>query len=222
MPAAKNADRARSVLCLPRKGDVMQQSTMKAFLIGSATLAVCAATAPGSMAAPTRAVAVQQENTSVRTSEATGRVQAIDKATRLITVVTPKKIVQQVYVPEDVKAFETLAVGDDVTVRFTDSTVVRVNRDADRARLTDTTAQAREEAQKQGSDAHVVQQLRAVVVIDEINRETGEVMYRTADDMFGLQRVQDPNLLEGLKPGDKVEIVYTRARAVSVVPASKN
>ena len=200
----------------------MQQSTMKAFLIGSATLAVCAAAAPGSMAAPTRAVAVQQENTSVRTSEATGRVQAIDKATRLITVVTPKKIVQQVYVPEDVKAFETLAVGDDVTVRFTDSTVVRVNRDADRARLTDTTAQAREEAQKQGSDAHVVQQLRAVVVIDEINRETGEVMYRTADDMFGLQRVQDPNLLEGLKPGDKVEIVYTRARAVSVVPASKN
>ncbi len=200
----------------------MQQSTMKAFLIGSATLAVCAAAAPGSMAAPTRAVAVQQENTSVRTSEATGRVQTIDKATRLITVVTPKKIVQQVYVPEDVKAFETLAVGDDVTVRFTDSTVVRVNRDADRARLTDTTAQAREEAQKQGSDAHVVQQLRAVVVIDEINRETGEVMYRTADDMFGLQRVQDPNLLEGLKPGDKVEIVYTRARAVSVVPASKN
>ena len=200
----------------------MQQSTMKAFLIGSATLAVCAATAPGSMAAPTRAVAVQQENTSVRTSEATGRVQAIDKATRLITVVTPKKIVQQVYVPENVKAFETLKVGDDVTVRFTDSTVVRVNRDADRARLTDTTAQAREEAQKQGSDAHVVQQLRAVVVIDEINRETGEVMYRTADDMFGLQRVQDPNLLEGLKPGDKVEIVYTRARAVSVVPASKN
>ena len=200
----------------------MQQSTMKAFLIGSAALAVCAAAAPGSMAAPTRAVAVQQENTSVRTSEATGRVQAIDKATRLITVVTPKKIVQQVYVPEDVKAFETLAVGDDVTVRFTDSTVVRVNRDADRARLTDTTAQAREEAQKQGSDAHVVQQLRAVVVIDEINRETGEVMYRTADDMFGLQRVQDPNLLEGLKPGDKVEIVYTRARAVSVVPASKN
>ena len=200
----------------------MQQSTMKAFLIGSATLAVFAAAAPGSMAAPTRAVAVQQENTSVRTSEATGRVQAIDKATRLITVVTPKKIVQQVYVPEDVKAFETLAVGDDVTVRFTDSTVVRVNRDADRARLTDTTAQAREEAQKQGSDAHVVQQLRAVVVIDEINRETGEVMYRTADDMFGLQRVQDPNLLEGLKPGDKVEIVYTRARAVSVVPASKN
>jgi len=200
----------------------MQQSTMKAFLIGSATLAVCAAAAPGSMAAPTRAVAVQQENTSVRTSEATGRVQAIDKATRLITVVTPKKIVQQVYVPENVKAFETLKVGDDVTVRFTDSTVVRVNRDADRARLTDTTAQAREEAQKQGSDAHVVQQLRAVVVIDEINRETGEVMYRTADDMFGLQRVQDPNLLEGLKPGDKVEIVYTRARAVSVVPASKN
>ncbi len=200
----------------------MQQSTMKAFLIGSATLAVCAAAAPGSTAAPTRAVAVQQENTSVRTSEATGRVQAIDKATRLITVVTPKKIVQQVYVPEDVKAFETLAVGDDVTVRFTDSTVVRVNRDADRARLTDTTAQAREEAQKQGSDAHVVQQLRAVVVIDEINRETGEVMYRTADDMFGLQRVHDPKLLEGLKPGDTVEIVYTRARAVSVVPASKN
>jgi len=220
MPAAKNADRARSVLCLPRKGDVMQQSTMKAFLIGSATLAVCAAAAPGSMAAPTRAVAVQQENTSTRTSEATGRVQAIDKPTRIITVVTPKKIVQQVYVPEDVKAFDTLAVGDDVTVRFTDSTIVRANRQAQRARLSDTTAQAREEAAKQGGDTHVVQQLRAVVVIDEINRQTGEVMYRTADDMFGLQRVSDMKLLDGINPGDIVEILYTRARAVSVTPAA--
>jgi hypothetical protein len=208
------------VLCLPLKGDVMQQSTMKAFLIGSATLAVCAAAAPGSTAAPPRAIAVQQENTSVRTSEATGRVQAIDKATRIITVVTPKKIVQQVYVPEDVKAFDTLAVGDDVTVRFTDSTIVRASRQAQRARLSDTTAQAREEAAKQGGDTHVVQQLRAVVVVDEINRQTGEVMYRTADDMFGLQRVSDMKLLDGINPGDTVEILYTRARAVSVTPAA--
>src|SRR5206468_12904565 len=114
-----------------------------------------------------------------------------------------------------------LAVGDDVTVRFTDSTIVRANRQAQPARLSDTTAQAREEAQKQGADTHIVQQLKLVVRIDGINRQAGEVMYRTADDMYGLQRVSDLKLLDGINPGDTVEIIYTRARAVSVAQATK-
>jgi hypothetical protein len=199
----------------------MNHTTMRTSLAASALVAFCAFSTPARLTAASGAVGLpQQENTSVRESEATGRVQTIDKATRLITVVTPKNVVQQVYVPKDVKAFETLTVGDDVTVRFTDSTIVRANRQAPRARLSDTTAQAREEAQKQGADTHIVQQLKLVVRIDEINRQTGEVMYRTADDMFGLQKVSDLKLLDGINPGDTVEIVYTRARAVSVAPAS--
>ncbi len=199
----------------------MKHATIRTSLLTTVLLTFCAsANAIGIGAVDATVGMRQQENTSVRAAEATGRVQTIDKATRLITVVTPKKVVQQVYVPEDVKAFETLAVGDEVTVRFTDSTIVRANRQAQRARLSDTTAQAREEAQKQGADTHIVQQLKAVVLIDEINRQTGEVMYRTADDMFGLQKVSDIKLLDGINPGDTVEIVYTRARAVSVTPAA--
>jgi hypothetical protein len=200
----------------------MKHATIRTSLLTTALLTFCAgANAIGIGAVGGTVRTRQQENTSVRTAEATGRVQTIDKATRLLTVVTPKKVVQQVYVPEDVKAFETLAVGDEVTVRFTDSTIVRANRQAQRARLSDTTAQARQEAEKQGTDTHIVQQLKLVVLIDEINRQTGEVMYRTADDMFGLPKVNDIKLLDGINPGDTVEIVYTRARAVSVAPATK-
>jgi hypothetical protein len=198
----------------------MQHTSAKTSVVTGAIVALCTGAIPVGVPVITLTAAAQQENTSTRTAEATGRVQTIDKATRLITVVTPKKVVQQVYVPDDIKAFDTLAVGDDVTVRFTDSTIVRANRQAQRARLSDTTAQAREEVAKQGGDTHIVQQFRAVVVIDEINRQTGEVMYRTADDMFGLQRVSDMKLLDGINPGDTVEIVYTRARAVSVAPAA--
>jgi Cu/Ag efflux protein CusF len=195
---------------------------MRTSLAASALVAFCAGSTPAGLTAASGAVGLpRQENASVRESEATGRVRTIDKATRLITVVTPKNVVQQVYVPNDVKAFETLTVGDDVTVRFTDSTIVRANRQAQRTRLSDTTAQAREEAQKQGADTHIVQQLKLVVRVDEINRQTGEVMYRTADDMFGLQKVRDLKLLDGINPGDTVEIIYTRARAVSVAPAAK-
>ena len=200
----------------------MNHTTIRTSLAASALVAFCAGATPARLTAAGAAVGIpQQENTSVRESEATGRVRTLDTATRVITVVTPKNVGHQVYVPEDVKAFTTLAVGDDVTVRFTDSTIVRANRQAQPARLSDTTAQAREEAQKQGADTHIVQQLKLVVRIDGINRQAGEVMYRTADDMYGLQRVSDLKLLDGINPGDTVEIIYTRARAVSVAQATK-
>jgi Cu/Ag efflux protein CusF len=215
---------ARFLLYLHGRANVMKFNEMSNALSMVIVLLpiICSGASAAAGIETTAAMAdVRQENTSVRTSEATGRVETIDRASRVITVVTPKRVVQQIFVPAEVGAFETLKVGDEVAVRYTDSTIVRVNPAAKRARLSDTTAQAREEAQKEGTGSHGVQQLTLVVVIDEINRQTGEVLYRTADDMFGLQVVRDPKLLEGIKPGDTVEIVYTRARAVSVTPAGK-
>ena len=154
-----------------------------------------------------------QQNTSVRTTEMTGRVDNIERPLRMITVVTPEHVKRQLYVPTDIPVYESLKVGDVVTVRYTETTIARVNRSASSAPMTDTTAEAR----KAGGD--VLQQLKVTVKIEEIDRHTGLVRYRTADDMIGMRNVADLKLLDGVNPGDTVEIVYTRERAVSVTPA---
>ena len=42
------------------------------------------------------------------------------------------------------------------------------------------------------------------------------VVYKTADNMRATRGVLNPHLLDGLKPGDVVEITYTRERAVDL------
>jgi hypothetical protein len=158
---------------------------------------------------------VRQANTSVRTSETTVRVESIDRSTRVITAVTPERAIHQFYVPPQTAGFEKVNAGDEVTVRFTDSTILRVNRSARPSTVADTTAEAQQQKTPGGD---VVQQMRATVVIERIDRQTGVVHYRTADDLHAMY-TEDVHLLDGIKPGDTIEMVYTRERAVSVTPA---
>jgi Cu/Ag efflux protein CusF len=160
-----------------------------------------------------------QQNSAARVTENTGRIERIDTSTRVITAVTPERSVHQVYVGPEIKEFETLKVGDQVTIRFTEAIIVRVKRDAQRKPVTDTTAQA--QAKPAGAEGQVVQQLKAIVRIEEIDRATGVVKYRTADDMTSSHTVGDLKLLDGLKVGDTVEVEVTRARAISVARVSR-
>jgi hypothetical protein len=45
------------------------------------------------------------------------------------------------------------------------------------------------------------------------------VVYHGADTRRVMRAIQDPALIEGLKPGDVVEITITRERAISLARA---
>jgi hypothetical protein len=120
-------------------------------------------------------------------------------------------VVHTLYVDPAVKAFDDLAVGDVITVRYTESVVVQVRPNAKLTELQDTTAAARK-----AGDANIVQQQKRVVIFDGVDSQGLFVNYRTQDNQRGVYPVKNKELLKGLRRGDPIEITLTQARAVSI------
>ena len=74
------------------------------------------------------------------------------------------------------------------------------------------------EAARKAGDADVVQQQKRIVIFEEVDSQGLFVTYRTQDNQRGVHPVQNKELLEGLRRGDRIEITLTLARAVSIEP----
>jgi hypothetical protein len=98
-----------------------------------------------------------------------------------------------------------------VTVRYLESVVVHVRPNAQPSEARDTT----EEARKAGGD-QVIAQTKAVVTIENVDVAKSLVTYRTQSGRQAVRVVNDKRLLEGLRPGDRVEVTLTRERAVDI------
>ena len=120
------------------------------------------------------------------------------------------------YVDPAVKIFDDLEKGDVITVRYAQSVVVKVRPGAALSDARDVTAEAQKAGNKQ-----VIQQLTAVVTVEWIDPQGLSVEYRTKDGSKVMRPVLDKRLLEGLKVGDRVEVTFTRERAVSVERAKR-
>ena len=156
---------------------------------------------------------VRAQAPNVVTTETTVKatVDRIERSIRVLTLRQEGNVLLSIYVDPKVKAFDDLKVGDVVTVRSTESLIVQVRPGAKLAVARDTT----EEARKAG-DEHVVEQVKTIVTIDSIDSQGLFVTYRTQDDRKIMHAVIDKALLDGIRPGDRVEITLTRARAVSI------
>jgi hypothetical protein len=150
-------------------------------------------------------------NAVTRESTLTGTVDRIERASRVVTFRSDGNVFQTVYVDPKITAFETLKVGDAVTVRYTESVIVQVQPQARPTAPQDTT----EEARRSGGE-HVVEQQKIVVTIEDIDSQRLFVTYRTHDDRRIVHAVRDKALLDGIRRGDRVEVTLTRARAVSI------
>jgi hypothetical protein len=155
-------------------------------------------------------VAAQAPNTSTLESTLTGEVNQIDRRGRVITVVGDGNVFHALHVDQGVAGFDALKVGDRVTVRYTESVIVQVRPNAKLTPVQDTTEQARAEGQD------VLEQLKTTVTIESIDSQGLFVTYRTHDNRRAIHSVRNKTLLEGIRPGDRVEITRTRARALSI------
>ncbi len=158
------------------------------------------------------AAQAQQPNTVVRESTVTATVDRIERSSRVATFKSDQNVYQSLYFPPDVKAFDTLAVGDVVTARYTESVIVAVRPGARLAPQKDTTERARQQ------DPTVTQQYTTVVTIEGIDGHDAFVTYRTDQNLRAVRAVQNKSLLKGLRVGDRDEITVTLSRVVSVEP----
>lgn len=159
--------------------------------------------------------AAQEPKTSVREFvNAAGIVERVDPRSRTLTLKGAQGITQSVYVPPEFTLFDELKPGDAIVARIRESVVVSARPGLKPQVVKDTTAAA---ANKSGAtDPDMLQQLTAVVTFESVDPTTRMVTYKTADNRRIVRAVLDPRLLDGLKPGDVIEVTLTRQRVVEL------
>jgi Cu/Ag efflux protein CusF len=145
----------------------------------------------------------------------TAVIQAIDTKNRIVTLKTADGVVGDVLCGPDVQRFDALKVGDKVTFRYQESIVYAIQKPGatppqESANIT------RAEGAKPGGT--ISRQMTATVTVLEIDTKVPSVTISTADGNKMSFKVENVKNLEGVKVGDKVQITYTQALAISVQP----
>jgi len=144
---------------------------------------------------------------------ATFTVAAIDTAARVVTLKDKDGVTQEIVCGPEVQRFDQLKVGDRVTFRYYESIATAIRRSGS-APAAPSAAVTRTPGKKPGGT--VAQQLTATVTIEAIDPKIPSVTVRTSDGNKLSFKVEDKKNIEGYKAGDKVDITYTQALAISV------
>jgi Cu/Ag efflux protein CusF len=173
-----------------------------------------AATALVALLAVPLAVAAQKPVSTADTVSASFTIKAIDKTSRIVTLEDKTGHTTDVLCGPEVQRFDALKVGDTVTFRYHESLVTAISHAGDKPKEPVTSKVTRTPGEKPG--AAVAQQLNATVTITAIDPKIPSVDVKTEGGSALSLKVENAKNLEGYKVGDKVNITYTQALAVSV------
>ena len=149
----------------------------------------------------------------------TAVIVAIDSANRLITLKDEDGEVDTLYAPPEMQRFSELKVGDKVTFRYYESVVYAIQKPGAKPPAPQAAAITRGTGPKPGGT--IAEQLTAVVTVKVIDPKVPSVTITTEDGNTMSFKVEDRKNIEGVKVGDKVQITYTRALAISVEAPKK-
>ena len=150
----------------------------------------------------------------MRTETAT--VEAIEAASRTVTLKKPDGTFVSTVAGPDIKRFAELKVGDKVTARYYENVVVRLKRpgEPDVASAAKATTPS-EQVLPGGTKA---KQMTITATITAINMDMPSITFTGPNGWKYTSKVQDKAALAKVKVGDKVDIVWTEAVLVSVEP----
>jgi Cu/Ag efflux protein CusF len=167
------------------------------------------------LALPLLALA-QKPVTKKETRTITAVIEAINQEARTVSLIDKQGNFETLQAGPEVRRFSELKVGDKVTFRYTESVVLKVRKPGEPA-----AASASEEpVVVHGTGAKpggtMTQQETATVVIKAIDMKIPAVSVETQEGRNRNFILEDKSLLKNLKPGDRVEITFTSALAISV------
>jgi Cu/Ag efflux protein CusF len=149
----------------------------------------------------------------------TAVIVAIDSTNRLITLKAEDGTTDTVYAGPEVKRFNELKVGDKVTFKYYESVVYAIQQPGAKPPAPVAGGIVRGTGPKPGGT--MSEQLTAVVTIQAIDMAIPSVTIKTDKGETMSFKIEDKKNLEGVKVGDKVQITYTRALAISVEAPKK-
>jgi hypothetical protein len=171
------------------------------------------AVAVAALAMTASLAAAQTKTITGNVETITASIEAIDTPNRTLTVRKTDGTYQSVYVPQDIKRFDQLKVGQKVSLRHYETVVFRVQppgtKPVDEASRSTTPA-------SQGTAGTVARQRTITATIAAIDPAVPSVTFTGPNGWKYSSRVQDKSLLSKVKVGDKVDITWTDATLVSV------
>jgi Cu/Ag efflux protein CusF len=158
--------------------------------------------------------AAQVKEIPGETITASGTVEAIDHAQRVVTIKTEAGDFVTVDVPKAATRFPEIKVGDKVTARYYDNVVVRLKKPGEAAVNTLEGAVTAGAGAKPG--ATVAAQHTMTATIDAIDPKVPSIKFKGPKGWSYSRRVLDKNVLKQVKVGDQVDFTWTEAVTIEV------
>jgi hypothetical protein len=155
-------------------------------------------------------------------SKVTAKVEAIDMAAREVTLVGPKGKTVVFEAGPEVRNLDQLKVGDKVTVEYYEGVAAEIkapSASTKEVKLTDAAVRA---APGQRPNGGVGTAIKATVEIEHVDALRNVVQFKGPRGKTRTVNVVKPEfraMLKNLKVGDKVELTFFEAMAVTVKPA---
>ena len=147
-------------------------------------------------------------------------VEAIDKASRMVTLKGPEGSVFAVQAGPEVKNFDQIKVGDFVVVRYVEALSLELKKGGGgiRERVESEGGAAAKPGERPAGAA--TRQVTVVADVIAVDAKKQSVRLRGPQRTIDL-KVRDPEQFKLIKVGDQIEARFTEALAVSVEPAPK-
>jgi hypothetical protein len=179
---------------------------MKRYVVGILAGAVLVLMARTAMA---QAKTVRAE---MRTETAT--VEAIEAASRTLTLKKPDGTMVNTVAGPEVKRFDEIKVGDKVTAKYYETVVLRLKRPGESD--VDTKKEGATPSEQVLPGGTKAKQRTLTVTITAIDMNMPSITFTGPNDWKYTSKVQDKEALAKVKVGDKVDIVWTEAMLVSL------
>ncbi len=160
---------------------------------------------------------VPQAVTKSNTISAVATIQAIDATKRVITIKDEGGVEDTIHVGPEVKRFNELKVGDKIRVRYHESVVLQLLKPGDPVKGS-TDAAAATVGTGKSPAVTLATQATATVSVVSVDQKTPSLTVKTSDGRTITRKVEDRKNLEGVKAGDRIDITYTQAAMIDIVP----
>lgn len=148
-------------------------------------------------------------------------VTAIDKSKRSVTLQNPDGETKSVSVPEEIKAFDTLKVGDRIEIDYFESVSLSMLPAGTKPTMSETASGGR---LPDGRTATAAREMQFSATVTSVDAKNNKVSLRGPRGNLKTVTVQDPEVqrkLPSLKVGQVVQLTYTEAIAASIKPISQ-
>jgi hypothetical protein len=149
----------------------------------------------------------------------TATVEAVDHATRTLSLKLADGTYETIVAPASVERFDAIKVGDTLTARYYDNIILRVKKPGEKD--VDTGGEALTKTPGSSPGATAARQRTITATITAIDMKVPSITLTGPNNWKYSSRVQDVKALQSVKVGDKLDITWTEALLVGFTHAKK-